>query len=102
MKYIHVNKDEQYGEPIVVKVSSKMLKIIHQMSILANKHAQLDKLMVGEFAKINNISEEEASDIMCFNDFLVDTSQYGCDLFLPNEINLNEYKKIKAQNNEEI
>lgn len=99
MKYVHINKYEEFGKPIVVKVSAKLLKIISKMATLAEKHAELDRLMINEFAKINNISEDEASDIMCFNDFMVDISQYGGGLLL-SEISLDEYKRLKDGNNE--
>ena len=95
MKYVHINKYEKFGNPIVVKVSAKLLKIISKMATLAKKHAELDRLMINEFAKINDISEDEASDIMCFSDLLVDTSQYGGGLLL-NEISFDEYKRLKG------
>lgn len=97
MKYVQINKHEN-DEPIVVKVSSKLLKIINKMRVLSRKHQKLDKLMIEEFAKINNISEYEASELMCFGDFMVDISQYGGGLLL-DEISLDEYKRLKDGNN---
>lgn len=98
IKYVHINKYES-DEPIVVKVSSKLLKIVDKICSLSRKHQELDKLMIEEFAKINNISEEEASEIMCFGDFMVDISQYGGGLLL-DEISLDEYKRLKDGNND--
>lgn len=94
MKYFHINKFET-GKPIVVKVSAKLIKIVHRMRKLVREHARLDKEMIKEFARVNGVSEDKASDIMCFHDFLVSFSQYGND-FMSYEISSKEYKSLRG------
>lgn len=94
MKYFHINKFET-GKPIVVKVSAKLIKIVHRMRKLVREHARLDKEMIKEFARVNGVSEDKASDIMCFHDFLVSFSQYGND-FMSYEISSGEYKSLRG------
>ena len=60
---------------------------------LLSKEEVADSLLT-ELAKINNISEDEVSDILATYDFLVDSSQYGL-VDLVTEISKEEYDKIK-------
>ena len=94
MKYYLLNKDCEYQKPVVMKLNVRTEKIIASMRCLARKHAELDLKMIKELAKINNISEDEVSDILATYDFLVDSSQYGFGE-LVTEINEEEYDKIK-------
>lgn len=95
MKYYLLNP-ENPNEPIVIKVNSVLENIVSKMVKLSRKHAELDKQLVKELARINNISEDEASDIMCFNDFLVDSSQYGLGEVVQ-QISKEQYDKYRKE-----
>ena len=51
-------------------------------------------------AVLNEISEDEASDIMSSYDFLVDTSQYGLSNFSIEQVSRKEY--LRGISNEKI
>lgn len=76
---------------ITLKISSKIGNITNRMARLVRQHAKLDKQLVKELAKLNNITEDEVSDIMSSYDFLVDQSQYGLSNFSNEEISRQEY-----------
>ena len=103
MKYYHLNQDtdESHIKPIVAKVSTKLEKIACRMCKLVKEHKKLDKMLIQEFAKCNDITEDEASDLLCQYDFMVDTTQYSCGPVF-GQIDLDTYKKLKSiqQNNE--
>ena len=103
MKYYHLNQDtnESYTNPVVVRVSTKVEKIACRMCKLVGEHKKLDKMLVQEFAKCNNITEDEASDLLCEYDFMVDTTQYSCGPVF-GQIDVCTYKKLKSihQDNE--
>lgn len=94
MKYFNLKKYEE-EKGIFVKTNSKIDKLCSRMSKLAQQHAKLDRLLVKEFAQLNGISEDEASDIMCSYDFLVDISQYGLTDFCQEQISQKDYNKAK-------
>lgn len=97
MRYIHLNAYSKHEEEhLAVKINSKIDKICSKMAKLARKQGELDRQLVKEFAKVNDISEDEASDIMSSNDFLVDSSQYGLSEFAK-EITKEEYLQLKKQ-----
>lgn len=94
MKYYNLKRNET-DKGIFVKTNSKIDKLCSRMSKLAQQHAKLDRLLVKEFAQLNGISEDEASDIMCSYDFLVDISQYGLTNFCQEQISRENYIKAK-------
>ena len=98
--YYYLLKKYEHDKGLPVKVDSKIKKICGKMAKLAQQHAELDRKLVKEFALLNDISEDEASDIMSSYDFLVDYSQYGlgCIDFSQEEVTRIEYEKVKRGN----
>ena len=96
MDYYHINSEEYNGEtaPIVMKVSKRASDICSKMSKLSNQMAKLDRELLEELAKNNNTSTDEVSDIMAFNDFLVDTSQYGINYIAHKQVSKEEYERL--------
>lgn len=90
MRYFLLKKDIN-DKGITVKVNSKIEKVTNRMARLIRQHAKLDKELIKELAKVNNITEDEVSDIMSSYDFLVDQSQYGLSNFSNEEISRQEY-----------
>lgn len=99
MKYYLLKKNiTDNGIPI--KTNSKIQKICDKMAKLINQHSILDRQLVKELAILNEISEDEASDIMSSCDFLVDISQYGLTNFSIEQVTKEEYLKQKGAVNE--
>ena len=99
MKYYLLKKNiTDNGIPI--KTNSKIQKICDKMAKLINQHSILDRQLVKELAILNEISEDEASDIMSSYDFLVDISQYGLTNFSIEQVTKEEYLKQKGAVNE--
>lgn len=100
MHYYHLNKDlyDAETQPVIVKVSSKMNRIVARMSKLCQQLRKLDKKLIREFASCNNITEDQASDLMADYDFMVDVSQYGCSDFTIDQITKEEYNRLKRIN----
>ena len=96
MNYYHINSEEQDGlrAPIVMKVSKKASNLCAIMGKLSNKMAKLDHELLEELARVNNTSTDEVSDIMAYNDFLVDASQYGTNYIASRQISKEEYEKL--------
>lgn len=82
---------------IPIKINSKIQKICNKMAKLINQHAVLDRQLVKELADLNGISENEASDIMCWYDFLVDVSQYGLSNISNEQISRRYYLAVKRR-----
>lgn len=97
MDYLHVNADctDGYYRPVVMKVSKKAWNICSRLGKLAVQHRKLDRELVTELAKINNMSEDEISDIMCSQDFMVDAAEYGVGVETSKEITKEEYEKLR-------
>ena len=96
MYYYHINSEEQDGlrAPIVMKVSKKASGLCARMGKLSNEMSKLDRELLEELARINNTSTDEVSDIMAYNDFLVDASQYGTGYIANRQISKEEYEKL--------
>lgn len=96
MKYFYINPNEENEKPILIKLSKKIDNLISKMAKLSQQHAKLDKQVIQELSKINNISEDEISDILASYDFMVDVSQYGLGNFeiSTQELTKEEYKKF--------
>ena len=96
MKYFYINPNEENEKPILIKLSKKIDNLISKMAKLSHQHAKLDKQVIQELSKINNISEDEISDILASYDFMVDVSQYGLGNFeiSTRELTKEEYKKF--------
>lgn len=96
MYYYHVNSEEQDGlrAPIVMKVSKKASDLCAKMGKLSNEMAKLDRELLEELARINNTSTDEVSDIMAYNDFLVDASQYGTGYIANRQVSKGEYEEL--------
>lgn len=97
--YYYLLKSNEADTGLPIKTNSKIQKICSKMSRIINLHAKLDRELVKELATLNNITEEEASDIMSSYDFLVDESQYGLSNFSNEIITREKYLKIKKGNN---
>lgn len=97
MNYLHVNADCRNGErePVVMKVSKKAWGLCGRLGKLAKQHRKLERELLTELAEINNMSEDEVSDIMCTNDFLVDAAEYGVGIETSKEISKKEYEKLR-------
>ena len=103
MKYFFLNYEQviHYNEdPVVIKVPESALKIVGQMGALARKHRELDRKLIQVLAEANNESEDEVSDTLCSQDFLVDVAEYGVGFNCAEEITKEEYKAIKDQRSE--
>lgn len=99
MKYYLLKKNiTDNGIPI--KTNSKIQKICDKMAKLINQHSILDRQLVKELSILNEISEDEAGDIMSSYDFLVDISQYGLTNFSIEQVTKEEYLKQKGAVNE--
>ena len=98
MKYYDLNQDtnEANTRPVIAKVSTRLEKIACRMDKIVQEHRKLDKMLIREFAKCNNITEDESSDLLCQYDFMVDTTQYSCGPTF-GQIDLNTYKKLKQR-----
>ena len=96
MKYFYINPYEENEKPILIKLSKKIDSLISKMAKLSQQHAKLDKQVIQELSKINNISEDEISDILASYDFTVNVSQYGLGNFeiSTQELTKEEYNKI--------
>lgn len=96
MKYYYINPDEEDEKPILIKLSKKIDYLIGKMAKLSRQHAELDRQVIQELSKINNMTEDEISDILTNYDFMVDVSQYGLGNFeiSTQELTKEEYKKF--------
>ena len=104
MKYFFLNYEEalNHGEdPVVMKVPESALKIVGQMGALARKHRELDRKLIQVLAEANNESEDEISDTLCEEDFLVDSAEYGTGVNLAKEITKEKYEAIRKSYYEE-
>ena len=61
------------------------------MAKLSQLHANLDRQLIKELSKLNDLSEDEISDILSSTDFLVDMTQYGLNEFTYEEISKEEF-----------
>ena len=97
MNYLHVNADcmNGYYEPVVMKVSKKAWNICGRLGVLAKKHRYLEQELITELARINKMSTEEVSDIMCAHDFMVDAAEYGVGVETSEEISKEKYEKLR-------
>lgn len=97
MNYLHVNSDNinGYYEPVVMKVSKKAWDLCGRMGKLAKQHRKLERELLTELAGINNMSEDEVSEIMCVHDFLIDAAEYGVGVETSKEISKKEYEKLR-------
>lgn len=100
MKYFHLNPEESNESAVVAKLSTKAEKIVQQMSKLAQKHRELDRKLVSELAKVNNLPEDEIQDMMADYDWLVDVSQYGLgNMETAEGITKEEFLKLRKKRN---
>ena len=90
MKYYYINPYEENEKPILIKLSKKVDNLVGKMMKLSRQQAKLDRQVIQELSRINNISEDEISDILANYDFMVDVSQYGLGNF---EISAKELTK---------
>lgn len=96
MKYYYINPDKENEKPILIKLSKKIDNLVGRMAKLSRQHAKLDREVIQELSKINDISEDEISDILANYDFMVDISQYGLSNFeiSVKELTKEEYKQL--------
>lgn len=96
MKYYYINPYEENEKPILIKLSKKVDNLVGKMVKLSRQHAKLDRQVIQELSRINNISEDEISDILANYDFMVDVSQYGFGNFeiSAKELTKEEYKQL--------
>lgn len=99
MKYYLLKKNVS-DKGIPIKINSRIQKISSRMAKLINQHAVLDRQLIKELANLNDISEDEASDIMSSYDFLVDESQYGLSNFSNEQVSKKQYLIWKEMNDE--
>lgn len=98
MNYLHINADSTNGQdaPVVMKVSKKAWGLCGRLGKLAKQHRKLERELLTELAEINNMSEDEVSDIMCVHDFLVDAAEYGVGVETSKEIDRQEYYRLRG------
>ena len=98
MNYLHINADSTDGQeaPVVMKVSKKAWGLCGRMGKLAKRHRKLERELLTELAEINNMSEDEVSDIMCVHDFLVDAAEYGIGIETSKEISRQEFYRLRG------
>ena len=99
MRYFYLNSEDQYADkPVLAKLSKKAEDICNKMSKLSRQHAMLDRELVEELARINNVTEQEISDMMSEYDWLVDVSQYGLgNVEQVEQITKEEFLKLKEE-----
>lgn len=66
------------------------------MGKLAEQHQKLERELLTELAEINNMSEDEVSDIMYVHDFLVDAIEYDVGVETSKEISRQEYYRLRG------
>ena len=99
MNYYHLNADCKYefDEPVVLKVSSKAEELAGRMGKLVRQHRELERELLKEMSRINEITESEIGEFMSKYDFLVDASQYGVGIETAKTISKAEYEKLRKK-----
>lgn len=98
MRYF-ILKNHVSDEGIPIRISARIEKLCAKMARLSHMHAQLDRVLVKTLAELNSISQDEASDIMCAYDFLVDQTQYGLSNFSNDEVSKVDWNKLQKSKN---
>ena len=80
-----------YDEYTYIKTNCKIDSICKRMAKLSQLHANLDRQLIKELSRLNDLSEDEISDILSSTDFLVDMTQYGLNEFTYEEISKEEF-----------
>ena len=80
-----------YDEYDYIKTNYKIDSICKRMAKLCQLHANLDRQLIKELSRLNNLCEDEISDILSSTDFLVDRTPYGLNEFTYEEISKEEF-----------
>lgn len=99
MDYYYLNADCVHSEyePVVLKVSKRAHRLAGEMGALARKHGEIERVLIKELSEINDISEDEISDILADNDFFVDASQYGTGFETAKTISKKEFEELRKK-----
>lgn len=104
MKYYNLNKltKEEYTNPVLIKVNGQTQKMLQRIVKIVIQHRQLERKIIDELAKTNNLETCEISDLLADYDFLCDTMEYGntFDTYAEErQISQKEYTKLKKEIN---
>lgn len=106
MKYYNLNKltTEEYSNPVLIKVDNKTQKMLQKITKIVKQHRTLEREIIAELAKTNNLETDEINDLLADYDFLCDVMEYGnsCDFYSETrQISQEEYNKLKKASKNE-
>ena len=104
MKYYNLNKltSEEYTNPVLIKINGQTQKMLQRIVKVVIQHRQLERKIIDELAKTNNLETYEINDLLADYDFLCDTMEYGnaFDAYSESrQISQKEYNKLKKAGN---
>ena len=104
MKYYNLNKliSEEYTNPVLIKINSQTQKMLQRIAKIVIQHRQLERKIIDELAKTNNLETYKISDLLAEYDFLCDTMEYGNafdDYAEARQISQKEYNRLKKAGN---
>ena len=104
MKYYNLNKltSEEYTNPVLIKVNGQTQKMLQRIVKVVTQHRQLERKIIDELAKTNNLETYEINDLLADYDFLCDTMEYGnaFDAYAEaRQISQKEYNNLKKAGN---
>lgn len=104
MKYYNLNKltSEEYTNPVLIKINGQTQKMLQRIVKVVAQHRQLERKIIDELAKINNLETYEINDLLADYDFLCDTMEYGNAFDVYSEarqISQKEYNRLKKEIN---
>ena len=102
MKYYNLNKltSEEYSNPVLLKINEKTLKLLEKIVKVVLQHRKLERDIISEIAKTNNLDTYDISDLLSDYDFLCDVMEYGnaFDAYSESrQITKEEYNKLRRQ-----
>ena len=100
MKYYNLNKltIEEYSNPVLIKVDNKTQKMLQKITKIVKQHRTLERAIIEQLAKTNNLETYEINDLLADYDFLCDVMEYGnpFDAYAESrQITQEEYNNLK-------
>ena len=79
MKYYNLNKltTEEHSNPVLIKINNKTQKMLQKITKIVNQHRILERAIIEQLAKTNNLEIYEIDDLLAEYDFLCDVMEYG-------------------------
>ena len=102
MRYYNLNKStpSEYSNPVLIKVNSKVEKLLKRITKVIREHRALEKQIIEELAKVNKMDSYDMNDLLADYDFLCDVMEYGNDIdgyAYMREITKEEYDNLKTK-----